>query len=88
MGPLRLIDEIGIDVSVDIAATLEKAYGRRDRAPAILKSMRESKLLGRKSGSGFYKYEGREQSPNESVAQWRRNASSKEDVHLANRALH
>src|SRR5438874_1608690 len=67
MGPLRLIDEIGIDVSVDIAATLEKAYGRRDRAPAILKSMRESKLLGRKSGSGFYKYEGREQSPNESV---------------------
>ena len=87
MGPLRLIDEIGIDVSVDIAATLEKAYGRRDRAPAILKSMRESKLLGRKSGSGFYKYEGREQSPNESVAQWRRNASSKEDVHLANRLM-
>src|SRR5256714_2664071 len=87
MGPLRLIDEIGIDVSVDIAATLEKAYGRRDRAPAILKSMRESKLLGRKSGSGFYKYEGREQSPNESVAQWRRNASSKDDVHLANRLM-
>src|SRR6202022_1278764 len=27
MGPLRLIDEIGIDVTVDIAATLEKAYG-------------------------------------------------------------
>jgi len=87
MGPLRLIDEIGIDVSVDIAATLEKAYGRRERAPAILKSMRESKLLGRKSGSGFYKYEGREQSPNESVAQWRRNASSKEDVDLTNRLM-
>ena len=64
MGPLRLIDEIGIDVTIDIAATLEKAYGRRDRAPEILKSMRESKLLGRKSGAGFYKYEGREQFPN------------------------
>src|SRR5438270_2089961 len=64
MGPLRLIDEIGIDVTIDIAATLEKAYGRRDRAPEILKRMRESKLLGRKAGSGFYKYEGREQSPN------------------------
>src|SRR5207249_5591628 len=25
MGPLRLIDEIGIDITVDIAATLEKA---------------------------------------------------------------
>ena len=64
MGPLRLIDEIGIDVTGDIAATLEKAYGRRDRAPDILRRMRESKLLGRKSGGGFYKYEGREQSPN------------------------
>ena len=64
MGPLRLIDEIGIDVTVDIATTLEKAYGRRDRAPEILRSMRESKLLGRKSGGGFYKYQGREQLPN------------------------
>src|SRR2546428_2757637 len=48
MGPLRLIDEIGIDVTLDIAATLEKAYWRRDRAPEILQRMRESKLLGRK----------------------------------------
>jgi 3-hydroxyacyl-CoA dehydrogenase / enoyl-CoA hydratase / 3-hydroxybutyryl-CoA epimerase len=64
MGPLRLIDEIGIDVTVDIAITLEKAYGPRDRAPEILRRMRESKLLGRKSGGGFYKYEGREQLPN------------------------
>ncbi|MEY2601702.1 MAG: 3-hydroxyacyl-CoA dehydrogenase / enoyl-CoA hydratase / 3-hydroxybutyryl-CoA epimerase / enoyl-CoA [Verrucomicrobiota bacterium] len=87
MGPLRLIDEIGIDVTVDIAATLEKAYGRRDCAPAILKSMRESKLLGRKSGGGFYKYEGREQSPNESLAQWRRGGSDKSDVDLANRMM-
>src|SRR5438270_967681 len=87
MGPLRLIDEIGIDITVDIASTLEKAYGRRDRTPEILKEMREAKLLGRKSGSGFYKYEGREQSPNESVAQWRRNPSSKEDVDLANRLM-
>ncbi len=59
MGPLRLIDEIGIDITVDIAATLEKAYGERDRAAAILKKMREAKMLGRKTGSGFYKYEGR-----------------------------
>jgi len=64
MGPLRLIDEIGIDVTVDIATTLEKAYGKRDRAAAILARMREAKMLGRKSGNGFYKYEGKSQSPN------------------------
>src|SRR5437764_1389027 len=87
MGPLRLIDEIGIDVTVDIAATLEKAYGRRDRAPAILKSMRESKLLGRKSGSGFFKYEGREQSPNETLVHWGRGNAPKDDVHLASRLM-
>src|SRR5256886_2174496 len=87
MGPLRLIDEIGIDVTVDIATTLEKAYGRRDRAPEILRSMRESKLLGRKSGAGFYKSEGREQFPNESLGQWRRNGSTKHDIDLANRLM-
>src|SRR5206468_1426318 len=72
MGPLRLIDEIGIDVTVDIAATLEKAYGPRDRAPEILKRMHEAKLLGRKSGAGFYKYEGKTQMPNEAIAQWQK----------------
>src|SRR6184192_3005500 len=87
MGPLRLIDEIGIDVTVDIATTLEKAYGGRDRAQEILRSMRESKLLDRKSGSGFYKYEGREQFPNESLGQWRRNGSTKHDIDLANRLM-
>src|SRR5437868_13984611 len=30
MGPLRLIDEIGVDITVDIAETLERAYGARD----------------------------------------------------------
>ena len=87
MGPLRLIDEIGIDVALDIAATLEKAYGPRDRAPEILKRMRESKLLGRKTGAGFYKYEGKQQSPNESLVQWRRAGSARNDVDLANRLM-
>jgi 3-hydroxyacyl-CoA dehydrogenase/enoyl-CoA hydratase/3-hydroxybutyryl-CoA epimerase len=71
MGPLRLIDEIGVDITVDIANTLEKAYGERDRASKILLQMREEKLLGRKSGGGFYKYEGKQQLPNESLEQWR-----------------
>lgn len=72
MGPLRLIDEIGLDITVDIANTLEKAYGTRDRAPQILREMQTAKLLGRKSGAGFYKYEGKQQSPNKSIEQWRR----------------
>ena len=89
MGPLRLIDEIGIDVTIDIASTLEKAYGRRDRAPEILKRMREAKLLGRKSGSGFYNYEGRQQSPNPPPAGTGSAVTSEPlaDVDLANRLM-
>jgi 3-hydroxyacyl-CoA dehydrogenase / enoyl-CoA hydratase / 3-hydroxybutyryl-CoA epimerase len=71
MGPLRLIDEIGVDITVDIAETLAKAYGRRDQAPETLRHMREANMLGRKTGSGFYKYEGKQQTPNESLEQWR-----------------
>src|SRR4051812_26309902 len=55
MGPLRLIDEIGVDVTIDIARTLEKAYGIRDHASTVLHWLLESKLLGRKTGAGFYR---------------------------------
>ncbi|HEY6111821.1 MAG TPA: 3-hydroxyacyl-CoA dehydrogenase NAD-binding domain-containing protein [Chthoniobacterales bacterium] len=72
MGPLRLIDEIGIDITIDIAATLENAFGRRDHAPAVLLWLRDGKMLGRKSGVGFYKYDGKASAPNDALAQWRR----------------
>ncbi|MEY2502386.1 MAG: 3-hydroxyacyl-CoA dehydrogenase / enoyl-CoA hydratase / 3-hydroxybutyryl-CoA epimerase / enoyl-CoA [Verrucomicrobiota bacterium] len=77
MGPLRLIDEIGIDITVDIAATLEKAFGERDRAPKILEEMYAAKILGRKTGAAFYKYEGKAQTPNESLQQWRQESGEK-----------
>ena len=72
MGPLRLIDEIGVDIAIDIGNTLEKAYGRRDHVSAVLLWLRDGQMLGRKSGAGFYKYEAKAQRPNESLAQWRR----------------
>jgi 3-hydroxyacyl-CoA dehydrogenase/enoyl-CoA hydratase/3-hydroxybutyryl-CoA epimerase len=77
MGPLRLIDEIGIDITVDIAATLEKAFGERDRASKILQEMYAAKSLGRKTGAGFYKHEGKQQTPNESLQQWRQESGEK-----------
>jgi 3-hydroxyacyl-CoA dehydrogenase / enoyl-CoA hydratase / 3-hydroxybutyryl-CoA epimerase len=72
MGPLRLIDEIGVDIAIDIGNTLEKAYGRRDHVPAVLLWLRDQRMLGRKTGAGFYKYEGKTHTPNESLAHWRR----------------
>ena len=72
MGPLRLIDEIGVDITIDIAATLENAFGRRDHAPAVLLWLRDGNMLGRKTGVGFHKYEGKAAAPNDALAQWRR----------------
>jgi 3-hydroxyacyl-CoA dehydrogenase/enoyl-CoA hydratase/3-hydroxybutyryl-CoA epimerase len=89
MGPLRLIDEIGVDITVDIAATLEKAFGPRDHAANILQKMYSEKILGRKTGAGFYKYEGKQQSPNESLEQWRQESGEKFGLeNLTNRLVY
>jgi 3-hydroxyacyl-CoA dehydrogenase / enoyl-CoA hydratase / 3-hydroxybutyryl-CoA epimerase len=79
MGPLRLIDEIGVDVTVDIAATLHSAFGRRDEAPQILRQMQAANLLGRKSGAGFYRYEGKSQTTNTQLNQWRNSGSAENE---------
>src|SRR5262249_61705287 len=67
MGPLRLIDEIGVDITIDIGNTLEKAFGQRDHDPTILLWLRDQQMLGRKTGAGFYKYESKTQTPNDSL---------------------
>ena len=72
MGPLRLIDEIGVDIAIDIGNTLEKAYGRRDQVSAVLLWLRDQRMLGRKTGAGFYKYEGKTQTPSDALSRWRR----------------
>lgn len=72
MGPLRLIDEIGVDITIDIGNTLEKAYRKRDHVPIILLWLRDHQMLGRKTGAGFYKYEGKTQTLNDSLVKWRR----------------
>jgi 3-hydroxyacyl-CoA dehydrogenase/enoyl-CoA hydratase/3-hydroxybutyryl-CoA epimerase len=57
MGPLRLIDEVGVDVSMHVARTLSGHFGKRMKIPAVLGQMMDAKMLGRKSGGGFYVHE-------------------------------
>jgi 3-hydroxyacyl-CoA dehydrogenase/enoyl-CoA hydratase/3-hydroxybutyryl-CoA epimerase len=56
MGPLRLLDEVGLDVALHVAQTLASSFSGRMQVPAILSQMVKDGLLGRKSGSGFYLY--------------------------------
>jgi 3-hydroxybutyryl-CoA dehydrogenase len=58
MGPLALIDLIGLDTSYEILDTMYEQTRDRLHAPApILKQMITAGLLGRKVGRGFYTYD-------------------------------
>lgn len=56
MGPLRLLDEVGLDVGAHVAHTLADAFPDRMRVPAIAEKLVEAGHLGRKNGKGFYTY--------------------------------
>jgi 3-hydroxybutyryl-CoA dehydrogenase len=58
IGPLELTDLVGLDVRLDIARTLQVAYGDRFAPPPLLESMVADGRLGKKSGQGFYRWEG------------------------------
>ncbi|MCE0521771.1 MAG: 3-hydroxyacyl-CoA dehydrogenase NAD-binding domain-containing protein [Methylacidiphilales bacterium] len=77
MGPLRLLDEVGIDIAADVAATLAARFSDRLRVPEILAKMASSGWLGRKSGRGFYVYSGgKKVVPNNALDPFRRGDSA------------
>ncbi|MGW1259322.1 3-hydroxyacyl-CoA dehydrogenase family protein [Streptomyces sp. NPDC002513] len=58
MGPLALLDLIGVDTARTVLEAMYAASHDRLHAPApILKQLSEAGLTGRKSGRGFYTYE-------------------------------
>jgi 3-hydroxybutyryl-CoA dehydrogenase len=61
MGPLALLDLIGLDTAYEILDTMYKQGRDRLHAPApLLKQYVTAGLLGRKSGRGFYTYEAKD----------------------------
>jgi 3-hydroxybutyryl-CoA dehydrogenase len=59
MGPLALLDLIGLDTAYEILDTMYKQGRDRLHAPSpILKQLVTAGFLGRKTGRGFYTYEG------------------------------
>ena len=57
MGPLELLDLVGLDTSLAILQALSTDRGDPCSAPApLLKRMVTAKQLGRKSGQGFFSY--------------------------------
>lgn len=56
MGPLRLLDEIGLDTALLAGRVLYQAFPERIVPSPLLIAMYKSKRWGRKSGAGFFQY--------------------------------
>jgi 3-hydroxyacyl-CoA dehydrogenase/enoyl-CoA hydratase/3-hydroxybutyryl-CoA epimerase len=68
MGPFRLLDEVGLDISRHASAILYEAFGDRMSPAQPLLQLAETNRLGRKGGRGFYRYQdGKEKGVDESL---------------------
>ena len=57
MGPVALVDEIGIDVAVEVAQILGKAFAPRLPVPPWAGELAEPDRLGAKTAKGLYRYD-------------------------------
>ena len=59
MGPLEMLDTVGLDVATRIADGMQPAFGDRYAPNPTFRRMSQSGWLGQKTGSGFYRHGGR-----------------------------
>jgi 3-hydroxybutyryl-CoA dehydrogenase len=58
MGPLALLDLIGLDTSLAVLEVLQREFGGTRYTPApLLRRLTDAGRVGRKGGSGFYDYQ-------------------------------
>ncbi|HXB01226.1 MAG TPA: 3-hydroxyacyl-CoA dehydrogenase NAD-binding domain-containing protein [Opitutaceae bacterium] len=64
MGPLRLCDEVGLDIAQHVAKDLEHRLHEPVPVSDTLEKMIARGWLGKKSGRGFYRHNGKKETPN------------------------
>ncbi|HSB54059.1 MAG TPA: 3-hydroxyacyl-CoA dehydrogenase NAD-binding domain-containing protein, partial [Gemmatimonadales bacterium] len=68
VGPITLLDEVGLDVGAKAAKVMHAAFGERLAPSSVIQKMLDDKRLGRKNGRGFYLYrDGEKHGPDETV---------------------
>jgi 3-hydroxyacyl-CoA dehydrogenase / enoyl-CoA hydratase / 3-hydroxybutyryl-CoA epimerase len=67
VGPITLLDEVGIDVAHKVGPIMEAAFGKRLAAPRTLDTVIQDGRLGRKNKKGFYTYNGKRKEVDPSV---------------------
>ncbi|MBL0186647.1 MAG: enoyl-CoA hydratase/isomerase family protein [Candidatus Obscuribacter sp.] len=57
MGPIALMDEVGLDIVSHVIKVMHAALGDRLAPPSIIATIEQHKLLGKKGGKGLYLYD-------------------------------
>ncbi len=70
MGPIELFDEVGLDVAYKVAKILSASMGDRMADSPILEKMISDGKLGKKSGAGFYRYQGKKKTSDPDIDQY------------------
>ncbi|QDV70194.1 Fatty acid oxidation complex subunit alpha [Rosistilla carotiformis] len=63
MGPLELLDQVGLDVAYHVSGSLDSVLRDNERVVKLLGEMVTRGWIGRKSGLGFYRYDGKHRGP-------------------------
>jgi 3-hydroxyacyl-CoA dehydrogenase/enoyl-CoA hydratase/3-hydroxybutyryl-CoA epimerase len=63
MGPIRLLDEVGLDVAAHVSKVMVNGYGERMAVPDFAERLVAIDRKGRKNSKGFYDYSGKESTP-------------------------
>ncbi|MCL9774534.1 fatty acid oxidation complex subunit alpha FadJ [Vibrio methylphosphonaticus] len=67
VGPITLLDEVGVDIGAKIMPILVAELGQRFQGPDVFDKLLNDGRKGRKSGKGFYTYKGKKKSVDTSV---------------------
>lgn len=67
VGPISLLDDVGIDVAEKVGKIMHEAFGDRMAAPDLLPTITADGRLGRKTKKGFYRYEGKKKTVDDAI---------------------
>ena len=67
VGPITLLDEVGVDIGAKIMPILVEELGERFKGPDVFDVLLNDDRKGRKSGKGFYTYKGKKKDVDKSV---------------------
>jgi 3-hydroxyacyl-CoA dehydrogenase/enoyl-CoA hydratase/3-hydroxybutyryl-CoA epimerase len=77
MGPLEVLDQVGLDVAAHVAKSMGPVFGDRLAPHSALERMCQAGWLGEKTGRGFYRYDGKKKTVHtEALAKLRQELSA------------